>query len=411
VNEGASVSLESNEYPIAKPVRIPIKIAVFDSALRAVGVRALEIVMPIKIGAEAQFSASVDVPLQLTSSIAATASFYYDAQKGFGAAGDITPESSFQLGTPKGTPLKNTSNDLRLGIYVRALPELQVINGVGALGLDLKVGGYAHGNIASYVIPPPLYYCYKVTPEARGEVSGVFAALGFGEEKTSPKPFPLWEGKPWTSDCTRDAGIADAGAADAGVDAGTTGLDAGSADAGADAGTRPPKELSCGKNGRYRVTVTGAWNDEVVDTQNGLVWHRTNERVSGLPTCSPPLGWSASEEPVCCKNGGADPTYGKCNWAGAQKLCRDQGMRLATVQELKDMNTATGTCASTVGDELLNCPVCFLSWETWTGTATSPGAYYYARSRDLGLTETSGLMNFAGSAPYGIFGVKCVRDP
>jgi hypothetical protein len=81
------------------------------------------------------------------------------------------------------------------------------------------------------------------------------------------------------------------------------------------------------------------------------------------------------------------------------------------VDELKAMNTASGTCASTVDDELKNCPVCFLSWESWSSTATTPGAYYYARSRDLGLTDRSGLMSFAGNTPYGIWGVKCVRDP
>jgi hypothetical protein len=404
VSEGASVSLESKEYKFKSPVRIPIKVGVFDSALRAVGVRALEIVIPIRIGAEVKFSSSMDVPLRLTSSIAATASFHYDADQGFGADGDITPESALQLGSPKNTPLKSSSHDVRLGGYVRALPTLQLINGVGALGLDLKVGGYAHGNIASYIIPPPVYFCYKVTPEARGEISGVFEALGFDKKETDPSPLPLWEGEPLTKECTRDAG-------DASADASETVLDASVTEAGADAGAPPPKQLSCGKNERYKVTVTGAWNDEVVDTETGLTWHRTNERVSGLPVCSPPLGWSASEEPVCCKSGGADPTYGKCNWAGAQKLCQDQGMRLASVDELKAMNTASGTCASTVDDELKNCPVCFLSWESWSSTATTPGAYYYARSRELGLTDRSGLMSFAGNTPYGIWGVKCVRDP
>lgn len=52
-------------------MRIPIKVGVFESALRAVGGRALEIGMPTLVGAEVKFSSSTDVPLRWTSSIAA----------------------------------------------------------------------------------------------------------------------------------------------------------------------------------------------------------------------------------------------------------------------------------------------------------------------------------------------------
>jgi hypothetical protein len=187
------------------------------------------------------------------------------------------------------------------------------------------------------------------------------------------------------------------------VDAGMSTLEAGMGVIGMD--------LSCGKGGEYHVRVTGAWDDEVTDTLTGKIWHRTNEFVSGLQPCVGTIGRLATDTPFCCAVNNDDLSYARCNWDGAKQLCASAGMRLPTKDELIEVASATGTCATPIQDFLTNCGACIMNWQSWSSTEASSTTAYYLQSNTLGVASSLGTFKYSKTTPEGNVGVRCVKDP
>ena len=164
-----------------------------------------------------------------------------------------------------------------------------------------------------------------------------------------------------------------------------------------ESGAPLPEVTTCGPGGnreRFQFTGTGARSDVVLDTTTGLVWHRGVEYTSAdLPACDFDVTISAAT-PYCCRPPSIVPYAPGCNYLGFQQLCQEQGMRMATVDELLHLARDAGTC--------------WENWESWsapTGPTTA------------GFVRKTGLL--VGSYEYAIPGderiwyasdhVRCVR--
>lgn len=158
-------------------LKIPIPLSVVDSVLNAVGIRVASIRIPLSVGARAKVEVALGVGV--TGSIQAQVITTYDATNGFSESGPTVSGNLGLKGLPSSSvptaPLKAT---LMIGPYVHARPQLVILNQVGSIGADVKVGLYGKGTIQSMVSSP--YYCINLNPEVQGEAFGFFKSVVLG---------------------------------------------------------------------------------------------------------------------------------------------------------------------------------------------------------------------------------------
>jgi hypothetical protein len=195
--------------------RIPIPVSIFDAALNNLGIRIASLAIPISVGLEA--SASYGVAVKLSGSASTTFGASYDDAKGFVTMG---PSYTGSLGLEGELPGVGPTAAVRfmesVGVFVRARPQLLILNQVASLGVDLKGGLYADGDASLYLMPP--YLCLQMQGKAKGAGFAFVKGVGFTEKKTDPIEGGINLGAPWTNGgCNADGGL------DAGADAGPGG--------------------------------------------------------------------------------------------------------------------------------------------------------------------------------------------
>ena len=212
-------------------IRIPIPVSVFDAVLNNLGIRLASIAIPISVGLEA--TASYGIAVKVTGSASTSFSASYDDARGFSTMG---PSYTGSLGVEGDLPGVGPTAAARfsesVGIYVRAKPQLLILNQVASMGADVKGGLYADGDASVYLTPP--YYCLQLQGKAKGEAFAFVRGVGFDEKKTQPIDGAIALGQPLTMGGCGDAGVD--GGADAGAGDGATGGSGGAAGGAGGAG-------------------------------------------------------------------------------------------------------------------------------------------------------------------------------
>ena len=187
-------------------VRIPIPVTIVDKASRVLGVRVASIVVPVWLGADGTGGYSLalrvngDARTNLVVDYSGSGGLVAHgpmASAGFGVTGELAdagPDAAAQVGAD-------------LGAYVRALPQLLILNKVPSMGADLKVGMYADGQLSAF--PGAPYYCLRMQPSLKSEVSGFFRAAGIDRQSSSLTSGSLNVGAPYsTGECREGNSVA-----------------------------------------------------------------------------------------------------------------------------------------------------------------------------------------------------------
>jgi hypothetical protein len=183
-------------------LRIPLSLTVIDLALDRIGVRVVSIAIPVSVGAEAHASFAVGVGINGTAqSNVITA---YDSTDGFSVIGPTNSATLALIGIPSSTvPQGASTGSLEAGPFVRARPQLLILNKVASIGADVKVGLYGQGQMSSFLSPP--YYCLNLQASVRGEGFGFFKGIGITTYQSPPIRRSLEVGPPFvfgSPDCT-----------------------------------------------------------------------------------------------------------------------------------------------------------------------------------------------------------------
>jgi len=241
-------------------LRIPVPFTIADSALRYLGIRVASIEIPISFGAEA--TASYGIGVQLSAQTSADFSATYDDAAGFSTTGpNYSGSITLSAELPGTGPAAVYQASLEEGVFVRARPQLLILNQVASVGADLKSGIYSEAMVSANLLPP--YYCVDAQGHLKGEAFAFFKAVGISEKDSPPLSKDIPFGPRFTAgNCDADAGAdggADDGSASSDADASDDesadderpddgGADADAADAG-DAGDARPTSDGGGQGG------------------------------------------------------------------------------------------------------------------------------------------------------------------
>lgn len=178
---------------------IPVPFTIADPLLRRLGLRLASIHVPISVGAEA--SASYGVSVKVTGTLGAGLAATHARDGSFTIPDPTLTGSVTVTGELPGTgPTAAARGSASVGIFLRARPQLLILNKVASVGGDLKAGLYADGEISAFLQAP--YYCLLVQGKLKAEVFGMFKAVGISEKKTPTLARSLDLGKPLSAgDC------------------------------------------------------------------------------------------------------------------------------------------------------------------------------------------------------------------
>jgi hypothetical protein len=175
-------------------LRIPIRISLIDTLAGILGIRIAMLNIPVSIGADADMKFAFGLELKGTAQ--STVRTKYDAINGFLVAGPETTAGLTLLGkVPNSSPSVIASGILKVGPYVRARPQLVVLNTLASIGGDVKVGLYGQGQMKS--IPSTPYYCLSLQAQAEGQIYGFFKGLLLQNLQSDPVVKIINVGPPW----------------------------------------------------------------------------------------------------------------------------------------------------------------------------------------------------------------------
>src|SRR5205823_2806070 len=98
--------------------------------------------------------------------------------------------------------------------FVRARPQLLILNQVASIGADLKGGIYADGDASLFLRPP--YFCFVGQGKVKGAAFAFFKATGISEKDSPTKDGSADIGPPFMAGDCSDAGASDAADASTG---------------------------------------------------------------------------------------------------------------------------------------------------------------------------------------------------
>jgi len=177
-----AITMVLPELPVAT-LRIPVPISIVDSVLNAVGIRIASIYIPISVGGQAkvEIAAGIQVNGNGQSHVVTT----YDAANGFVVTGPATSGALSLTGTPSSTiPTAVAKGTLTAGPYIRARPQLLILNKVASIGADVTAGLYGQGTVTSILEQP--YYCLDLQARVEGEISGFLKGVGVDSYASDP---------------------------------------------------------------------------------------------------------------------------------------------------------------------------------------------------------------------------------
>lgn len=253
-------------------IRIPIPVSVFDAALKYLGVRLAAIYVPVSVGIETTTGYGISITADGSASTTLTAS--YDDTNGFATMPPtVTGSASVTGSLPGAGPAAIVQDSLSFGVYVRAKPQLLILNEVASIGGNIKVGRYVKGTLSGYLQPPS--YCLNVQGEIDAEVSAFFKGTGI-PEKDSPSWSPpgMAVGAPFTAGSCSMGGAGGAGGANpgggasgGGASGGLGGAAGGAAGNGAGGGAGNE-----GSSVPSRWTISAGFQDTCVVLTDGTVY-------------------------------------------------------------------------------------------------------------------------------------------
>jgi hypothetical protein len=155
-------------------IRIPISYTLLDAALEVLGIRLASIQIPLTLGGEAIVNGAVRVRFQggTSSGVAVT----YNKNQGLSTTPTASAQFSISGELPSEIPTTAAKGSVSLGPYLRAKPQLVILNKVASIGADIKAGLYVKGQLTAYLTSP--FYCLNLQGLTAGEMFGFVRAIG-----------------------------------------------------------------------------------------------------------------------------------------------------------------------------------------------------------------------------------------
>jgi Calx-beta domain len=165
-------------------LRIPVPISVTDAILHRIGIYTASIYVPISVGAEVR-SASIAGGVNINGTVQSTVVTTYNATNGFVVTEPQNTGSLTVTGIASSDiPGSVIHGSLMVGPFIKASPQLLILNKVASIGADIKAALYAHGQVGSFLNRP--YYCFDIQGMGQGTASGFFKTIAGTKLETAP---------------------------------------------------------------------------------------------------------------------------------------------------------------------------------------------------------------------------------
>jgi hypothetical protein len=182
-----------SEIPLGR-LRIPIPLSIVGGLPNIIGIHVASIQIPLSLGAKAGLNWGITFGIKGRAEAQSITT--YDPINGLSGSGPTVSASLDLSGLPSTTvPTAPINATVTIGPYVRAKPQLVILNQVGSIGVDVKVGLYGKGSFQSMLSTP--HFCINLNPVVEGEGAGFFRSVVLGTIQSPSVTAEMTVGLPW----------------------------------------------------------------------------------------------------------------------------------------------------------------------------------------------------------------------